>query len=37
VPCTIDSGGVKHGMFDFVIAQFTEEQNVTQESLAARA
>jgi protocatechuate 3,4-dioxygenase beta subunit len=36
VPCTVDSGGVKHGTFDFVIAQFTEEENVTQESLAAR-
>jgi protocatechuate 3,4-dioxygenase beta subunit len=37
VSCTVDSGGVKHGTFDFVIAQFTEEQNVTPESLAARA
>jgi len=37
VPCTVDSGGVKHGTFDFVIAQFTEEENVTPESLAARA
>ena len=37
VPCTVDSGGVKHGMFDFVIAQFTEQENVTPESLAARA
>jgi protocatechuate 3,4-dioxygenase beta subunit len=37
VPCTVDADGVKHGTFDFVIAQFTEEQNVTRESLAARA
>ena len=37
VACTADSDGVRHGTFDFVIAQFTEEQNVTRESLAARA
>ena len=37
VPCTVDDGGVKHGTFDFVIAQFTERENVTPESLAARA
>src|ERR1700733_2200896 len=37
VACTVDPDGVKHGTFDFVIAQFTEEQNVTPESLAARA
>jgi hypothetical protein len=37
VACTADADGVKHGTFDFVIAQFTEEQNVTPESLAARA
>ena len=37
VACTVDADGVKHGTFDFVIAQFTEEQNVTPASLAARA
>ncbi|HEY1822840.1 MAG TPA: dioxygenase [Trebonia sp.] len=37
VPCRVDADGVKHGTFDFVIAQFTEEQNVTPESLTARA
>ena len=37
VPCAVDDGGVKHGTFDFVIAQFTEHENVTPESLAARA
>jgi protocatechuate 3,4-dioxygenase beta subunit len=37
VGCTVDSDGVKHGTYDFVIAQFTEEQNVTPESLLARA
>jgi catechol 1,2-dioxygenase len=36
VPCTVDENGVKHGTFDFVIKQFTEEQNVTAETLAAR-
>jgi hypothetical protein len=28
---------VGRGTFDFVIAQFTEHENVTPESLAARA
>lgn len=37
VGCTVDSGGVKHGTYDFVIAQVTENENVTPESLAARA
>jgi protocatechuate 3,4-dioxygenase beta subunit len=37
VGCTVDADGVKHGTFDFVIAQFTEAENVTPESLAARA
>ncbi len=37
VPCTIDANGLKHGRFDFVIKQVTEEENVTPESLAARA
>jgi hypothetical protein len=37
VPCTIDADGVKHGSYDFVIKQVTEEENVTPESLAARA
>jgi protocatechuate 3,4-dioxygenase beta subunit len=37
VPCTVDENGVKHGTFDFVIKQVTEEENVTPESLAARA
>jgi len=37
VPCTVDADGVKHGSFDFVIKQVTEEENVTPESLAARA
>jgi protocatechuate 3,4-dioxygenase beta subunit len=37
VACTVDADGVKHGTFDFVVAQFTEEQNVTPASLAARA
>ncbi|MGH3301428.1 MAG: dioxygenase [Streptosporangiaceae bacterium] len=36
VPCTIDADGVKHGRFDFVIKQVTEQENVTPESLAAR-
>ncbi len=35
VPCTVDEDGVKHGTYDFVIKQFTEEQNVTPETLAA--
>jgi protocatechuate 3,4-dioxygenase beta subunit len=37
VGCTVDEAGVKHGTYDFVIAQFTENENVTPESLAARA
>lgn len=37
VPCTVDGDGVKHGTYDFVIKQVTEEENVTPESLAARA
>jgi protocatechuate 3,4-dioxygenase beta subunit len=37
VACTVDSGGVKHGTFDFVIEEFDEEMNVTPESLQARA
>ena len=28
--------GVRHGTFDFVIAQFTDDENVTPETLAAR-
>ena len=36
VPCTVDENGVKHGTFDFVIAQFTDDKNVTPETLAAR-
>jgi protocatechuate 3,4-dioxygenase beta subunit len=36
VPCTIDENGVKHGSYDFVVKQVTEEENVTPESLAAR-
>ncbi len=36
VPCTTDEHGVKHGRFDFVIKQVTQEENVTPESLAAR-
>jgi catechol 1,2-dioxygenase len=37
VPCTVDENGVKHGSFDFVIKQVTEEENVTPETLAARS
>jgi protocatechuate 3,4-dioxygenase beta subunit len=37
VACTVDEDGVKHGTYDFVIAQFTENENVTPESLLARA
>jgi protocatechuate 3,4-dioxygenase beta subunit len=37
VPCTVDENGVKHGTFDFVIKQVTEEENVTPETLAARS
>ena len=36
VPCTVDAAGVKHGTYDFVIKQITEDENVTEESLAAR-
>jgi protocatechuate 3,4-dioxygenase beta subunit len=36
VPCTTDAGGTRHGVFDFVIKQVTEQENVTAESLAAR-
>ncbi len=36
VPCTVDGDGVKHGTYDFVIQQVTEEENVTRETLAAR-
>ena len=36
VPCTVDDAGVKHGTYDFVIKQITEDENVTAESLAAR-
>ncbi|MBO0893483.1 MAG: carboxypeptidase regulatory-like domain-containing protein [Acidimicrobiales bacterium] len=35
--CTEDADGTKHGTFDFVIQQVTEAENVTPESLAARA
>ncbi len=37
VPCTTDQDGVRHGSFDFVIKQVTEEENVTPETLAARS
>lgn len=37
VGCSFDADGVRHGTFDFVIAQVTEAENVTPESLAARA
>ncbi len=36
VHCTVDENGIKHGTFDFVIKQVTEQENVTPESLAAR-
>jgi protocatechuate 3,4-dioxygenase beta subunit len=36
VPCTVDAAGVKHGTYDFVIKQITEDENVTAETLAAR-
>lgn len=36
VRCTTDENGTKHGTFDFVIKQVTENENVTPESLAAR-
>jgi len=37
VRCTQDANGVKRGSFNFVIKQVTERENVTPESLAARA
>jgi catechol 1,2-dioxygenase len=37
VPCTTDGDGVRHGTFDFVIQQVTDDENVTRESLASRA
>jgi protocatechuate 3,4-dioxygenase beta subunit len=37
VGCTEDADGLKHGTFDFVVQQITERENVTPESLAARA
>jgi protocatechuate 3,4-dioxygenase beta subunit len=37
VPCTVGEDGVQHGTFDFVIAQVSEDMNVTPETLAARA
>jgi protocatechuate 3,4-dioxygenase beta subunit len=37
IPWTEDAGGVRHGVFDFVIRQVTDEENVTPESLALRA
>jgi protocatechuate 3,4-dioxygenase beta subunit len=37
IRCTEDADGTKHGTFDFVIQQITERENVTPESLAARA
>lgn len=37
VPCTIDENGVKHGTYDFVIKQVTEQENVTRETLDSRA
>jgi protocatechuate 3,4-dioxygenase beta subunit len=36
VLCTSDANGTKHGIYDFVIKQVTEQENVTPESLAAR-
>ena len=36
ITCRTDADGTKHGVFDFVIKQVTEEENVTAESLAAR-
>ena len=35
VRCTTDTGGVKHGTYNFVLKQVTGEENVTPESLAA--
>jgi protocatechuate 3,4-dioxygenase beta subunit len=37
VPWTVGADGVKHGTYDFVIKQVTEQENVTPESLQARA
>ena len=37
VACTLDSDGVKHGTYDFVIEQFDDDKNITPESFAARA
>jgi protocatechuate 3,4-dioxygenase beta subunit len=36
VHCTTDANGTKHGTYDFVVKQVTEQENVTPESLAAR-
>jgi protocatechuate 3,4-dioxygenase beta subunit len=36
VHCTTDASGTRRGVFDFVIHQVTERENVTPESLAAR-
>jgi protocatechuate 3,4-dioxygenase beta subunit len=36
VSTTEDADGTKHGSYDFVIQQITEQENVTPESLAAR-
>jgi protocatechuate 3,4-dioxygenase beta subunit len=36
VETTTDENGTKHGTFEFIIRQVTEEENVTPESLAAR-
>jgi protocatechuate 3,4-dioxygenase beta subunit len=36
VPCAVDGDGVRHGRYDFVVAQFTDDKNVTPETLAAR-
>jgi protocatechuate 3,4-dioxygenase beta subunit len=36
VACTTDADGTRHGTYDFVLKQVTEQENVTPESLAAR-
>ena len=36
VRTTQDANGTRHGSYDFVIGQVTEQENVTPESLAAR-
>jgi protocatechuate 3,4-dioxygenase beta subunit len=36
IHCTVDEAGVKHGTYDFVVEQFTDDKNVTPETLAAR-